>query len=104
MTYDAVLQEALKLPPSDRRRLVAAINAPSLGNHPTGPDPATPAGVPDVDDRDGTSVWDVLHESGLLPTPGEASDLPHDLSTNPKHMEGFGLSRNDPNHPQGDAA
>lgn len=99
MTYETLLDEALKLAPDDRRRLIAALDASASD----GPEQANASTAsPDAsnaDDRRGKSVWDGLQELGLLPSPDERCELPHDLSTNPRHMEGFGLSLNDPRHP-----
>jgi predicted DNA-binding antitoxin AbrB/MazE fold protein len=41
----------------------------------------------------GPSLYDAFHEAGLI---GCVNDAPADLSTNPKHMEGFGSSGGSP--------
>ena len=78
MTYDLLLAEAMKLPAADRERLAAALRDP-------------PADEPDGDDGEGMSVYDALVKSGFFDIPVDPDNpMPSDLSTNPKHMEGFG--------------
>jgi len=44
---------------------------------------------PEEEQEEGPTLFDVFEKAGLI---GCADDLPADLSTNPKYMEGFGKS------------
>ena len=77
MTYHALLAEALKLPPAVRARLAEALRN-SAGE------------ATDIDDPSEPSLYDKMHGLGLIVDDDPECDLPSDLSTNPKYMEGFG--------------
>lgn len=76
-TFDQVLADAKSLSRDDQERLVKEL---SRRESKTGPPAKTENGAV-------RSLYDVLEASGLV---GFMTDGPGDLSTNPKHMEGFG--------------
>jgi hypothetical protein len=68
--YDDVLKKAQQLPADEQQRLVRELSR----------------NAPRQEDGEGTTLGERLEARGLL---GIAYG-PADLSTNPKHMEGFG--------------
>lgn len=67
--FDDILKQARDLSESDKQRLIQAL----LSQSPTAP-------------ANGKTLGQCMEERGVI---GVASG-PRDLSTNPKHMEGFG--------------
>ena len=76
-SYDQILAEAKRLPREDQERLVAELTNSAAPQN----------GLSTVDNGRIETLYDVMEASGLV---GFMTDGPTDLSTNPKHMEGFG--------------
>lgn len=76
-SFDDVLAEAKALPRDDQQRLIEELARP------TKPEKGDP---PDQNGHVRT-LYDALNARGLIAC---LKDAPTDLSTNPKHMEGFG--------------
>ena len=71
--FDDILKQARdRLTPEKRRKLAEQLREGDTATN----DGASPK-----------SVYDALNELGII---GSITDGPGDLSTNPKHMEGFG--------------
>ena len=72
-TFDDVLNRARKLSPEEQQQLVTALKQDATADN----------GAKETF----RSLGDALKARGFI---GSMQDAPHDLATNPKHMEGFG--------------
>ena len=79
-----------QLRPGDEAEVIVLVE-PTLGESQADADDPPKSAEPDSAEE-GESVYDMLHRLGLNHIIGGYSnpDGPTDLSTNPKHMEGFG--------------
>lgn len=70
-SFEKVLQDARSLSPEDKQKLVRELTEPES----------------ELKQANVRTLYDAFQERGLI---GFMTDAPEDLSTNPKHMEGFG--------------
>jgi hypothetical protein len=84
--FTHVLSSIDTLSPDQMRRLLRELQSRMTGKgKPTAP--AQPSGAQEADEE---TAFDVASRAGLIGCVKGAPGSPTDLSTNPKHMEGFG--------------
>ena len=84
--FTNILSSIGTLSPSQMRQLSAELESRMTGMG----KPTAPAQAADGQDADGETAFDVASRAGLIGCIKGAPRSPTDLSTNPKHMEGFG--------------
>ena len=84
--FTNILSSIDALSPDQMRRLFGELQSRMTGMG----KPTAPAQAADGQDAVGETAFDVVSRVGLIGCIKGAPGSPTDLSTNPKHMEGFG--------------
>ena len=84
--FNHLLSSLPALSAEQMRRLARELEARLAVTAATRPAPAKTAAAPDAEE----TAYDMARRAGLIGCIKGASRSPTDLSTNPKHMEGFG--------------